>query len=136
MKRKKKLAWYKKANVTIKLDCCKKHTKLWYLSQIFSKLLLIYLEFISEILLLFCMLNHHSSIPLQKKERRQKSISLHYYNWLALLIISPFYFSKEKQWKRYIMEKFSKYWIKEQISKYFLTFLKQRTAPKTSELDQ
>lgn len=34
------------------------------------------------------------------------------------------------------MEKFSKYQIKDQISKYFLTFLKQGTAPKTSELDQ
>lgn len=34
------------------------------------------------------------------------------------------------------MEKFSKYQIKEQISKYFLTFLKQVTAPKTSELDK
>lgn len=34
------------------------------------------------------------------------------------------------------MEKFSKYQIKEQISEYFLTFLKQVTAPKTSELDR
>lgn len=33
-------------------------------------------------------------------------------------------------------KKFSEYQIKDQISNYLLTFIKQATAPKTSELDQ